>query len=78
MDGFDFISSIPRWLIVALMLCAIGLVVSAAVALFGFFFKAGVVIHEARKPPHSDQGDYRLEQGREIRPEAERRDRHTR
>jgi hypothetical protein len=48
------------------------------VALFGFFFKAGVVIHEARKPPHRDQGDYRLKQGREIRPEAEQGEHHTR
>ena len=65
--------AIPVWGLVLLGLCLVGLLASFGMALFTFFFKVGVAINEARKPPHIDQGDYRLDQGREVRPEAGRR-----
>ena len=61
---------LPFWLILGLGLCLIVLIASLGVSLFMLIFKAGVVINEARKPPHMDAGDYRLEQGREVRAEA--------
>ena len=67
----DFLPAIPGAVLLALALCAMALVVAAAASLFGFFFKVGVAVHEARKPPHLDSGNYRLDQGREIRPEQE-------
>ena len=67
---------LPFWVIIGLGLCLIVLAVSAGISLFVFLFKAGVVVHEARKPPHLDAGDYRLDQGREVRTEgAPRRER---
>ncbi len=67
---------LPFWVVIGLGLCLIVLAVSAGISLFVFLFKAGVVVHEARKPPHLDAGDYRLDQGREVRTEgASRRER---
>ena len=64
---------IPWWAFVLLGLCLIGLLAMIGMALFTFVLKVGVAINEARKPPHLDTGDYRLGQGREVRPEAARR-----
>jgi hypothetical protein len=64
---------IPFWVIVLLALIVAGIAVSALLAFFAFLFKLGVVLHEARKPPHLDAGDYRLAQGREVRPEVDQR-----
>ncbi len=58
------------WVIVGLALCAIVLVATAGLSIFMFIFKAGVVINEAQKPAHMDAGDYRLDQGREVRAEG--------
>ena len=71
----DAISSlIPGWAIVLLVLFVVGLIVSAGLALFVFLFQVGVAINESRKPPHIDAGDYRLNQGREVRPEGASRE----
>jgi hypothetical protein len=66
----SLVQLVPFWVIVAIGLCLIVLAVSAGLSLFMLLFKAGVVFHEARKPPHMDTGDYRLDQGREVRPEG--------
>lgn len=62
-------SLLPNWVIVLLVLALIGLLVSVVIGVFVFLFQVGVVINESRKPPHIDAGDYRLAQGREVRPE---------
>ncbi len=68
-------SWIPGWLWVLLGLGLLALLATVALSLLIFLFKVGVAINEARKPPHFDTGDYRIDQGREIRPElAQRRD----
>ncbi len=66
----SLLPALPFWVIIGLGLCLIVLAVSAGISLFVFLFKAGVVVHEARKPPHLDAGDYRLDQGREVRTEG--------
>jgi hypothetical protein len=35
--------------------------------------KLGVIVREASRPTYQDHGDYSLDQGREVRPEEERR-----
>ena len=64
---------IPWWAFVLLGLCLIGLLAMIGMAVFTFVLKVGVAINEARKPPHMDTGDYRLNQGHEVRPETARR-----
>ncbi len=64
---------IPFWLMALLALVVGGFAIAALVAFLTFLFKLGVVVHEARKPPHLDAGDYRLAQGHEVRPEVDRR-----
>ena len=66
-------SSIPGWILASLALCLLGLFAMALIAFITFLVKVGVVIHEARKPPHIDAGDYHIDQGHEVRPEARRR-----
>ncbi len=67
-------SLVPGWVIALLVLFVVGLIVSAGVAVFVFLFHVGVAINESRKPPHIDAGDYRLDQGRDVRPEARGRE----
>ena len=69
----SLLPSISLWVLIGLVLCLVGLVTMACMALFTFLFKVGVAINEARKPPHLDAGDYRLDQGREVRPELHNR-----
>ncbi len=66
---FDIIQLIPGWAWVLVALCAVVLVALLASSIFWFLIKVGVVINEARKPPHIDAGDYRIDQGREVRTE---------
>lgn len=60
-------ASLPLWLLLGLITCLLVIVVLAGIFLFGTIFKLVVALGEARKPPHRDAGDYRLEQGREVR-----------
>jgi hypothetical protein len=62
---------IPTWLIVIAALGVLALLGSILLGVGIFLFKVGVAINEARKPPHLDTGDYRLDQGREARFEAQ-------
>ncbi len=71
----DLIGALPLWALVLLGLCLVVLVVAIGGMLFGFFFKLGVAINESRRPPYYDAGDYRLDQGREVRPEQTARPR---
>jgi hypothetical protein len=61
---------LPFWVLLGLGLCLVVLLVVAGLSLFTLIFKAGVIVHEARKPPHLDAGDYRLDQGKEVRAEG--------
>jgi len=56
-----------------LILC--GLVAVAVIGVAGFLvlLKLGVIVREASRPTYQDHGDYSLDQGREVRPEEERR-----
>jgi hypothetical protein len=55
------------------VLCLI--VVLAVIGAVGFVvaLKMGVIVHQATKPTHLDTGNYTLDQGREVRPEEEKR-----
>lgn len=64
--------AIPGMLIVALVVCGVVLLFAVGAALITFLIKIGVVVREAQRPPHMDAGDYRLNQGREVRSEDER------
>lgn len=66
----DFLPALPFAVMLGLGLCLIVLLATAGMSLFMLIFKAGVVIHEAQKPAHLDAGDYRLDQGREVRAEG--------
>jgi hypothetical protein len=59
--------------VILLIFC--GLVVLAALGVGTFFalLKLGVIVREASRPTIQDYGDYSLDQGREVRPEEERR-----
>lgn len=63
--------AIPGMLIVALVVCGMALLLVVGAALITFLIKAGVIVRAARQPPHMDAGDYRLNQGREVRSEDE-------
>ena len=66
----SLLPALPIWVIVAVGLCLIVLVVSVGMSLFVLLFKVGVAIRESRRPPHLDAGDYRLDQGRDVRSEG--------
>jgi hypothetical protein len=66
----DFLPALPFAVILGLGLCLLVLIATAGMSLFMLIFKAGVVVHEAQKPAHLDAGDYRLDQGREVRAEG--------
>jgi hypothetical protein len=55
-----------------LVICAISLLVVLGVGGFLVLLKLGVIVREASRPAYQDMGDYRLDQGREVRPEDER------
>ena len=82
MDIPNLLSLIPVWAWVMIGLCLATLLVFAGTSLITFLVKLGVIVGEARRPPHIDAGDYRLAQGHEVRPEQEQRsqagDRETR
>ena len=80
-DGlFDIL---PRWALLLLALVGAGVLASTALTVVVFLFKAllvflvklGVRVTYSGTPPHIDAGDYRLDQGHEVRPELrDRRD----
>ncbi len=60
--------------LVLVMLAFCAIVAAVALGLGGFMLlvKLGVIVREAQRPPYQDAGDYRIDQGREVRPEEER------
>jgi hypothetical protein len=52
--------------------CAIIALVAIGVGGFLLLVKLGVIVREASRPPLQDYGDYRIDQGREVRPEDDR------
>jgi hypothetical protein len=58
--------------LVALVLCGLVLVALLGTGLIMLLIKVGVIVRAAQRPPHLDAGDYRLEQGREVRSEDRR------
>ena len=66
--------SIPFWLIVIVGIVVLLFLGGLLTGFFWFLFQAGVAINESRRPPHIDAGDYRLEQGQEVRFEDRERD----
>ena len=55
-----------------IVICAIGLLAVLGVSGFLVLVKLGVIVREATKPAYQDSGDYRMDQGREVRPEDDR------
>ena len=62
-------------MLLLLLLVVCGLVALAVIGVGGFLVlvKLGVIVREASRPAYQDHGDYSLDQGREVRPEEERR-----
>ncbi len=56
-----------------LVFCAIGVLLVLGVGGFLVLLKLGVIVRESSRPTYQDAGDYRMDQGREVRPEEERR-----
>ncbi|MCS6840533.1 MAG: hypothetical protein NZ699_08605 [Roseiflexus sp.] len=56
-----------------IILCLILVLAVAGVTGFIVALKLGVIVHQATKPTHLDTANYTLDQGREVRPEEERR-----
>ena len=55
-----------------LLVCAIVALVVLGLGGFLVLLKLGVIVREASRPTYQDYGDYRMDQGREVRPEDER------
>jgi hypothetical protein len=57
------------------LLIACALVALAVIGVGGFIvlLKLGVIVREAGRPTYQDHSSYSLDQGREVRPEEERR-----
>jgi hypothetical protein len=55
-----------------LIVCGLALLVVFGVGTFLVLLKLGVIVREASRPVYQDAGDYRIDQGREVRPEEER------
>ena len=59
--------------LILLAFCALVALIVIGVGAFFVLVKLGVIVHEASRPTIQDYGDYSLDQGREVRPEEERR-----
>jgi len=59
--------------LILLAFCALVALAAVCVGVFFVLLKLGVIVHEASRPTVQDYGDYSLDQGREVRPEEERR-----
>jgi hypothetical protein len=59
--------------LVLLALCALVVLAALGVGAFFVLLKLGVIVRESSRPSYRDYSDYSLDQGREVRPEEERR-----
>jgi hypothetical protein len=57
--------------VLALIACAIVVLIVSVVIGALVLLKTGVLVRHAVKPNHLEPGDYRLSQGREVRPEEQ-------
>jgi hypothetical protein len=55
-----------------LAFCAVVLLAVLGIGGFLVLVKLGVIVREASRPAYQDSGEYRMDQGREVRPEDER------
>jgi hypothetical protein len=55
-----------------LAFCAVALLAVLGIGGFLVLVKLGVIVREASRPAYQDSGEYRMDQGREVRPEDER------
>jgi len=56
-----------------IVFCAIGVLAVLGVGVFLVLLKLGVIVRESSRPAYQDAGDYRLDQGREVRPDQDQR-----
>ena len=59
--------------LILLAFCALVALATIGVGAFFVLLKLGVIVREVSRPAIQDYGDYSLDQGREVRPEEERR-----
>jgi hypothetical protein len=59
--------------LILLAFCALVALAAIGLGTFVVLVKLGVIVREASRPAYQDRGDYSLDQGREVRPEEERR-----
>ena len=52
-----------------IIVCGLAILAVLGVGVFFVLLKLGVIVHEASRPVYQDAGDYRLDQGREVRGE---------
>jgi hypothetical protein len=52
--------------ILLVAVCGIVLLATFGWWIFWLLIQLGVIVREARRPPHIDAGDYRLDQGRDV------------
>jgi hypothetical protein len=59
--------------LILIAFCALVALAAIGVGTFFALLKLGVIVREASRPAIQDYGDYSLDQGREVRPEEDRR-----
>jgi len=60
--------------LLGVIVCLIIAIIVIGATGFVVALKLGIIVREAAKPGHLDSGNYTLDQGREVRPEEERRE----
>jgi len=55
------------------IVCALVALIVVGVSVLLILLKLGVIVRAAAQPAYQDYSDYSLDQGREVRPEDERR-----
>ncbi len=58
-----------------LLICGLTILLVGGVGAFLVLLKLGVIVREAARPPQVDYGNYSLDQGREMRPEEQQKQR---
>ena len=61
---------IPAAILTILIILGILIAIPGIILLL---IKLGVIVDKASKPPHIDHGNYRLEQGQEVKDDSEER-----
>lgn len=61
--------------VLGMVACLVALLLVAGVIGMVTLVKAGIIVRHATRPGLQDRGDYTLDQGHEVRPESEMRER---